>query len=497
MSILLINPNLVVQRSDVFTTGIIYLPISLAYTAAALRQHGYEVNVVDAFGEAPKQPKHLDKFISLGLSDSEILARVPENTRYIFVYAINLTNYLATVNIVRLLKQNKPNIPVIVIENTQAVTSFSLSLVADEFYKEGGDYVLTGEGEERSHKLIELLEEGAVDEQLKQIDGLGSPLFYNPPSHFLGTKELDALPFPAWDLFPLENYWGLRFAHGPMHTDRYLAMLTSRGCPYRCGFCVVPATNQAKWRYRSAKNVVDEMEYFLNTLGVTEYHIEDLDPTISDARTREICEEIIQRGLRISWKLVAGTKIETIRNAKTLELMADAGCSYVSFSPETGSPRLLKSMNKPFDLKHAIQMVKSMSDVGIYSQACFILGYPGELDEDRKQTLQMVKDLTREGVDEIAVFIITPVPGSSIFSEFHEDVENLSELNFSPTWRSDYQELNNFRLRLYITFLLWKLWHHPPKVIRQPFNFLRRRFQTKMEMVPYRALVWKRLMRNE
>ncbi|MCH7662297.1 MAG: hypothetical protein IH859_00295 [Chloroflexi bacterium] len=124
----------------------------------------------------------------------------------------------------------------------------------------------------------------------------------------------------------------------------------------------------------------------------------------------------------------------------------------------------------------------------IHSQACFVLGYPGETEEDLQMTKDMVRELTRQGVDEIALFIITPVPGSAIHDEF-KGYDSLSDLNFSPTWRHDYQDLSRFRLRLYLRFLFWKLRYHPLKILKQPLNFLRRRFETKMEMVPYRALV--------
>jgi radical SAM superfamily enzyme YgiQ (UPF0313 family) len=336
--------------------------------------------------------------------------------------------------------------------------------------------------------LLIALAKPAGEEKLRAIDGLGSPSFYSAPAIVMVDTELDRLPFPAWDLFPLQNYWSVNFAHGPLSAQRYLPILTSRGCPYPCGFCVVPATNNQKWRPRSAKNVVDEIEHFVKAHDVHEFHIEDLDPTISDPRIREICAEIIRRGLKITWKIAAGTKVETLRDEKTIDLMAEAGCKYISISPETGSPRLLKLMRKPFNLEHAVRIVKQMSRDGIRSQACFVLGYPGETEEDLRMTHDLVRDLTRVGVDEVALFIVTPVPGSSIHEQF-SGYQTLSELNFSPTWRRDFDKLNRFRLRLYAKFLWWKLRYHPFKLLRQPFNFLRRRFETKMEMVPYRALM--------
>jgi len=493
MSVVLINPNLVVQKKDPFTTGIVYMPIGLAYLAASMRSSGVDVTVIDAYAAAPRQNVTKDSFIFYGLSTDQVISQIPENCAAVFVYAINLTNHLSTVEIVKAVKQHVPVIPIIVVENTQAVTAYALANVKDEFFQAGADYVLTGEPEFRALKILNALKVGSLND-LPQVDGLGSTKFYSPPQGYLTDKELDALPFPAWDLFPLANYWSLRFAHGPLSSRQYLPILTSRGCPYPCGFCVVPATNNQKWRSRIAENVVDEMEYFEKTLGVHEFHIEDLDPTISDGRIREICREIGTRKLKVVWKIVAGTKVETMRDEETINLMAKAGCRYISISPETGSPRLLKLMRKPFNLEHAVRLVKRMNKVGIRSQACFVLGYPGENDEDLHMTWDLIWELTRVGVDEIALFIITPVPGSSIYDQF-SGYQTLSELNFSPTWRTDYSKLNKFRVRLYAYFLWWKLRYHPLKLIQQPFNFLLRRFQTKMEMVPYRALVLRWLAR--
>lgn len=492
-SVVLINPNLVVQRNDPFTTGIVYMPVGLAYVAAALREAGIPLQVIDAFAEQPKKARRVDKFTLMGLREDEVVARIPEDVGLVFIFALNLTNHISAIGILKAVNAKYPDLPVVILENTQAVTAYSLENVRDEFFAQGADYVLTGEGELRAVKLVQALWGSGHLEQLEHLEGLGSASFFNPPG--VPIKNLDDLPFPAWDLFPLENYWNLRFAHGPQKDDRYLPLLTSRGCPYPCRFCVVPSTNQQKWRARSATNVVDEIEYWVNNYGVSEFHIEDLDPTISDERIREMAGLIIERGLKVTWKIVAGTKVETIRSEETIDLMAQSGCRYISISPETGSPRVLKLMRKPFDLEHAVRLVKRMNQVGIRSQACFVLGFPGEEPEDLQMTWNLARNLTRKGVDEIALFIITPVPGSAIFDDF-EGYVSLSEMNFTPTWRADYEALSKFRLRLYAAFLWWKFRYHPGKIVRQAFNFLRRRFETKMEMVPYRALVLKWLGRR-
>jgi radical SAM superfamily enzyme YgiQ (UPF0313 family) len=487
--IALLNPNLVVQRSDPFTTGIVYMPIALAYLAASLRAAGLEPRVVDAFGEAPRRARLRGKFMVLGLDAAEAAGQLPHDA-VVFVYAINLTSHLATMELIKAVRAFAPYATVVAFENTQAVTAYSLRHVANEFFAAGADYILAGGNETIATRLATALRDGEDEASYAQLPGLGSPRFFNPT--VVTMPDLDQLPFPAWDLFPIENYWALRFAHGPQTAARYLPLQTSRGCPYPCRFCVVPSTNNQRWRGRAATCVVDEIAAHVAAFGVHEFHIEDLDPTISEGRIRGICEEILRRGLRVTWKIVAGTKVETIREEETIDLMARAGCRYISISPETGSPRVLKLMRKPFHVDHAVRIIRRMSRVGIRSQACFVLGFPGETDDDRELTRRLVHSLTREGVDEIALFIATPVPGSAIYGEV-EGYTNLSELTFSPSWRSDFRALSSFRLRLYVQFLLWKLRYHPQRILAQPLRFLTRRFETKMEMVPYRAAVLKSL----
>jgi hypothetical protein len=126
MSIVLINPNLIVQRNDPFTTGIVYMPFNLAYLASSLRENGFSIHVIDAFAARPRQAHREGEFTWFGLSINEIVARVPADVQAAFIYAINLTNHNATIAITRELKQTFPDLPVIILENTQAVTAYAL-----------------------------------------------------------------------------------------------------------------------------------------------------------------------------------------------------------------------------------------------------------------------------------------------------------------------------------------------------------------------------------
>ena len=121
----------------------------------------------------------------------------------------------------------------------------------------------------------------------------------------------------------------------------------------------------------------------------------------------------------------------------------------------------------------------------IYSQACFVLGYPEEKEEDLDLTKKMIFNLTKNGIDEIAIFIISPIPGSKIFNDFY-GYDSYSELNFSPTWRKDYSKLFKKRLFFYAYFIFFKILFYPIKIIKQILRFFTLNFQTKMEMVPFK-----------
>jgi radical SAM superfamily enzyme YgiQ (UPF0313 family) len=251
-------------------------------------------------------------------------------------------------------------------------------------------------------------------------------------------------------------------------------------------------TNRQIWRSRSAKNVVDEIEKNINTFGVTEYHLEDLNPTVDKKRIVEIAKEILQRNLKITWKICSGTKVETI-DEETINWMAKSGCSYISISPESGSSQMLKLMKKPFPHRRALELVKEMNKTNITTQACFVLGYPQETDEDLQKTEKYIQTLTRAGLDEIALFILTPVPGSFVFQEYYNinELNDVTLLTFTPTWRKDYKKYNKERKKLYLKFLFWKCKYQPLYIFKSVFHILLRQFKTKIEMTLYRVFkVW-------
>jgi len=500
MRITLISPNIVSQKGDFFGTGIPYFPLVIAYTASYLRSKGHKINLIDAFGENTTQVTEKDNKFIQGLTPQEALNKIPKDTELIFISAERVVAHQSIIDIIRTIKCSEiKNTPIAILENTQAVTAYALKNVKERFFNEGINYLITGEPEKRVENFCSALKENNKikrESLLKKIDGL---IYKDHKGKIIENKiegiitDPDILPFPAWDLFHLKNYWKLRYAHGPLSSKKYLPLLTSRGCPFPCTFCVVPSTNKQKWRPRSAKNVVDEIERFTKEFGVTEYHLEDLNPTIRKDRMIEIAKEIIKRNLKISWKISSGTKVETL-DEETIRWMAKSGCSYISISPESGSSRIMKMMRKPFPYDRALELVREMQRNKITTQACFILGYPKEEKEDIKKTKEYIKQIVKAGIDEVAILILTPAPGSVIFEEYSKEneLDDLTKLTFTPTWRKDFKKYDKERKRLYLYFFLWRCIYYPLDVIKQPINLITKRFDTKMEMTLYRVFkVWK------
>lgn len=491
---MLISPASIFDPLDPFTTGVVYMPIGIAYGASILKQNNIEFQLIDMFGESPKSSTLIGDFVRLGLSDEVLVRRLEvAQPNLVIFYANQVLNHEALISTIRFVRENFKTIKIGVAENTQAVTAYLLSAVSKDFFDAGVDFLLTGELE---NSIVDVVRNSTsnIDCDFWEIPGMITKTrMCSGPNK---TVNLDSLPFPDWSHIPLENYWKLRYAHGPFETKSYLPILTSRGCPFPCRFCVVPSTNNRKWRARSAKSVVDEIQFNIEHFNVREFHVEDLNPTIQDSRMQEISREIISRNLRIIWKIVAGTKVESIKSLQTLHLMRESGLNYLSISPESGSKRILKLIGKPFDVNHALGVISECSKIGIRSQACFVLGFPDEKFLDRTKTVFLLSRLTIKGLDEAVLFVISPIPGSEIYDDFQGQFNSLSSLNFSPRWRIDFFTLQCWRFVGYFIFLVLKLLTRPKKIFKQLLNFLNLKFETKMEMTPYRGFIYWRIARN-
>ena len=490
INLALIVPSVVTHNLDPHT-GIPFLPHMAGYLSAKILDLGYNLNVIDCFGINSQLSRKYGDFLLTGIDEDEVIERIEPDIKLCFIYCKVIEDLYAVERLIEVIKRKKPNIKICLFENIQTTNSFSLRKISDYLFSKGCDYIILGEPE---HKIEIFLNFYNDSSKLKQIPGIAykidKKIFINDNEAF--NKNLDNIPFPAWHKFNMEGYWNAGYSHAPVKKNtKFLPIISSRGCPYRCKFCVSPTLNPT-WRSRSAKNVVDEIEYLNKTLNVTDFHFSDLDPTVNEKRTIEISNEIINRKLKIQWKLSQGTKVETIKNLNTLDIMKKSGLSFFSFSPESGSIELMKKLNKPFDYNHGLKIAKYLNKLKISTQACFIAGTPPEDKEDRVKSLDYMKKLAKAGVDEIAVFIYSPIPGS-FFADQIGGFKHYSELSRSPKWRKDYREINIFRYKMYLTFFIYKLIFHPFKLFANIMGILSKNFNTKMEMAIYKSIKLKKM----
>ncbi len=282
----------------------------------------------------------------------------------------------------------------------------------------GADAVIVGEGEKTITELAVSEDEWSKVHGIAYLDSKSGKFVKTEPRKI--EPDIDKLAWPAWQLIALAKY--PNSAHGAISKNFPTApIITSRGCPYDCSFCAVNNIWQHKFRRRSPKNVVDEIEYLVKTFGVNEIHIEDDNFTLIREHAEKISQEIIDRKLNISWKCPNGVRADRL-DLDLLTLMKKSGCYLLAFGIESGSDEILKRHSKAIDKEKIKEAVRMCKEVGIETQGFFILGLPGETKETIDETIRFSKELE---LDWAYFSSFTPFPGSSLWNELKDETRDL------------------------------------------------------------------------
>jgi anaerobic magnesium-protoporphyrin IX monomethyl ester cyclase len=478
MRLTLINPRIAVQKGDFLGSGIPYWPIELATLAAHLRAAGETVSVIDLFGGDPARlSDEGDHYLQGVPFDDYLEAEAVREAEAFIVYAISYMSHRELIGILSRLKRVRPDVRVAVLENSQAVTAYSLQRVSAELFQAGADGLLCGEPYFNWSEIRAFLAGGVGPANVLTPGG--------PVTPRRAMSKTARYPIPAWDLFDLQAYWAIPYSHGPK-TRRFFPILTSRGCPYPCDFCVVPETNDRLWRGNAPADVVQEILELRDRFSVRDFQVEDLNPTVNPARWEEICRLLVERKAQVRLYLVSGTKAETV-HIDQVPLLAAAGSRYISISPESGSPSLMRTIGKRFDYEHGVKLVSACRAYGIRTQACFLVGHPSETEDDFILSCGYLARLVRAGLDEVAVFIVAPFAGSALFAQDRVAITDKGALlSFSPRGRTGHELLARRRRHLIRVFFLEKL-RRGPELWRQGLRALIGMPQTKMENLPLRV----------
>ncbi len=385
-----------------YHTHLITPQLGLGYLAAAARQAGHSVAIVDGLAD--------------NLDDAAIVARCTDADLVgIGVMSDTLARSAA-------LSQALAAAGKAVVVGGPHATA----LPAQTLEATGARFCVVGEGEASLAALLEALSDpGSIPGVWER--GVGMP----EPRPLVA--DLDALPFPAWDLMHPRRYQ--LAPHGAFVARFPVApIVTSRGCPCACSFCASPGLWGGGIRFRSPGNVLDEIELLVKRYGVREIHFEDDNLTLRRPHVTAICEGILSRGLDISWAAPNGVRVDTL-DRPLLQLMKRSGCSLLAFGVESGSPEILRGVGKGTTLAAISRAIDMTAQVGIDTQGFFIFGLPGETEQTIEQTLRFACD---SRLDRAQFLLLDVLPGSRLYGELAPsspstgDARSFQQLTWCP-----------------------------------------------------------------
>jgi len=412
MRVLLINPAMNLEKLGRFAGLLEPMPcIGLAYIAAALEQHGCHVRAIDMFAERLSAEAVVDKVASFK----------PD-----LVGMTVLTPSAPVCSIIsQMIRQRCPSTKIV-------WGGVHADVFASEIVRSGdADFAVHQDGEITVCELVDAIADRSAD--MSAIDGLtwladGVPQTNKPRAI---NQDLDALPYPAWHLFPYHRYGLLPFAD---FAKPVLTMSGSRGCPYRCDYCSLIHTGGKVYRRRDPIKIVDEYEYLVDRYGVKQIGFIDPIYPLVKKDLEPFVNELISRGLDKKCQWLSETRADRL-DRETSELMYKGGCRRVLMGIESGVDLLLGNVNKNITTAKVRAGVENARAAGIQTVGLFMIGMPGETPEMTKETVEFAVDLDLD----FAKFAITvPFPGSKLFEDrwqkdlFRDDWENYTTFNPDP-----------------------------------------------------------------
>ena len=385
-------------------------PIGLGYLASFVQKYNYKAYILD---------------LAIQNITNETLIKLINKKKPLLIGISALTAYYTSlIDLSNKIKQKINDIP-IVLGGVHPSTLPELSL-----RESGADFVVLGEGEQTLLELTQALDKNH-SAKLEDVNGLGflknDEYIQTPPRELI--SNLDDIPFPAWHKINPLKY--PKEPHGfILKYAKVAPIISTRGCPYNCTYCASCNFWGQKIRFRSPRNVVDEIEYLINKFGIREIHFWDDNLTMKPSHIIGICKEIINRGLKIACATPNGIRVDSL-SKNILKWMKAAGFYYLLFAVESGSTKVLKSANKKTDLKIIARNAFLAKKIGFNLQSYFILGFPTDTEETMEKTIKMAKSLP---FDFWGFFIMKPLPGSEIFKNWakNKDLKGFewSSLNY-------------------------------------------------------------------
>jgi anaerobic magnesium-protoporphyrin IX monomethyl ester cyclase len=444
-----------------------YAPLGTMYAAALMRENDYDVALYDTmFSHSPQ----------------EALLHIQKQAPKFFVIYDDGFNYLtkmcltnmreAAFEMIRIAKQN----------GCTVIVSSSDSTDRYEMYLDkGADFILLGEAELTLLELANALSNKETD--FFSIQGLA----FKQNGNLIKTarrnvlKELDTLPFPAWDLIDIEPYRKMWMASAGYFS---INMGTTRGCPFKCNWCAKPIYGN-RYNTRSPENVVAELKLLKEKFHFNHIWFCDDIFGLKPDWVHHFADLIEKEKLKLKFKIQA--RADLLLQENYIRDLARAGCDNIWMGAESGSQKILDAMDKGTTVEQIYESTKLIKKHGM--KPCFFIqfGYPGETKEDIEKTIQMISTLLPY---DIGISVSYPLPGTKFYEKVHAELKEKTNwtdsdemaLMFNNTYQpAFYKQLHRY---VHAHYNRVKAVDHIKKVIQYPLHLHTSQLK-KIIKIPY------------
>ncbi|MCE1247524.1 MAG: B12-binding domain-containing radical SAM protein [Firmicutes bacterium] len=361
----------------------VYPSLGIGYIASYLRKNGYPVDILDAH--------------ALKLSPDDYRQKVASTGADIVGITSTTVGWPGAVEAAKLAREALPN--ALIIAGGPHLSVYPEESLSFPFI----DMAAIGDGEETMLEIVRKMEKGEPVDDIAGTAVKANGVFkMNQPRDYI--KDLSMLPHPAVDMLPLDRYKCLTLEYP------FFTMVSSRGCPYKCGFCSQVYCGD-RVRFRTPEDVVSEIETYVKQYGAREIVMFDETFTLNENRVLKICSLIKEKKLKFRWNI--RTRVDTITEAMMIALK-ETGCYGLHMGVESGDPDILEIMQKGITLEQVRWAFKTARKHNFITRGYFMIGYLDETPDTYKATVDIARELD---LDWASFSITTPLPATPLFDE--------------------------------------------------------------------------------
>ena len=420
------------------------------YVGAALKRAGHEPKIHDCCHDR---------------DDLHILRRTISDWKPDFIgISIIIAELESTKRIMKVVREILPDVPV------TFGGPWPSANPQEAIRKFGADFVVLGEGELVFPELINAIEKDLPAESIQGTASLVDGQVKINQGRQLTENELNALPFPAWELLDHKLYAEMD-SQASVGRRPYMSVLTSRGCPYKCVYC--HQIMGKAFRKRSAESVLAEMEELRFRHGFKEFEISDDCFNLDSERMRAILTGIRDRLGDVKLHFPSGLRAD-ILDPKDMNLFKQAGTVSICFAIETSSPRLQKVIRKNLNIDKAVCAINASVKAGIYSIGFFMIGFPTETYKEASDTVEFA---VRSKLHRAVFMLVAPFAGTELAAiaadilKSKNNIFDLQKVNFYNA--PNISAMTDSELQKVFRRGYWRFYLNPKRLLRLAIRYPR------------------------